>query len=369
MKKVVVILFFVGSFFTFANQYKELELFAHVLNIIQSQYFKPLKMKKLVHGAIQGLLRELDPHSQFFTSEKLKSFQDRGEGRFYGMGIELERKKGFLVVISVLPRSPAKKAGFKEGDRILAINEKAVRNFTLQEFFQIIQERKRMMYKITTLRNNRPIVIKVRPSHIKVQSVTFKKLENDFIYIRIFQFTKDTFFQVNKILESNSVKGLILDLRSNPGGIFEQAVQISDLFLSKGSIVSLKIKADKREQIFSAKISTTLPFFPIVVLINEYSASASEVVAGALKDNKRAVVMGRKSFGKGSIQNVFSLPRGYGLKLTIGEYYTPSGISIHGKGIKPHITLPPVKKEVSFSLKNLLEDSDVQSALKKLKSL
>ena len=369
MRKIFIILFCIGSFFTFANQYKELELFAHVLNVIQSQYFKPLKMKKLVHGAIQGLLRELDPHSQFFTSEKLKSFQDKGEGRFYGVGIELERKKGFLVIISVLPHSPGEKAGFKEGDRILAIDEKAVKDLALQEFFQIIQKRKRAMYKITTLRNNKPIVIKVKPGVVKVQSVIFKKLESDFMYIRIFQFTKDTFFQVNKILGSNSVKGLIIDLRSNPGGIFKQAIKVSDLFLSKGSIVSLKIRADKKEQKFYAKISTTLPSFPIVVLINEYSASASEIVAGALKDNKRAVIMGRTSFGKGSVQNVFSLPRGYGLKLTIGEYHTPSGISIHGKGIRPHITLPPVKKEVSFSLTNLLEDSDVQSAFKKLKSL
>ena len=369
MKKLFILFIFIGSCITFASRYTDLELFAYTLNIIKSHYVEPIKTKQLVHGAIQGLLRELDPHSQFFTPKKFKQFKDKGSGVFYGIGVELEKKDGFLTVISVLPRSPAKKAGFKEGDKIISLNNKAVKSLTLQEFLQNIQNRRSSTCKIVVFRGDKTIPLKVRLRTVKIQPVQFKKMENQIGYLRIYQFTDLTLYYVKKALKSKPIKGLILDLRSNPGGAFEEAVKVSDLFLNTGTIVSLKTRSGENNKSFKANLSTTLFSIPLVVLINEYSASASEIVAGALKDHKRAILMGRKSFGKGSVQNVFPLPRDYALKLTIGEYHTPSGISIHEKGIKPHKSLPIPKIEVNFSLRNTDEDSDIQAALKKLKSL
>lgn len=366
MKKWFIILFVSSSLVTFAGRYTELELFAYVLNTIQSEYIKPIKMNKLVHGAIQGLLRELDPHSQFFTPKKFKLFENAKNGIFQGIGIELERRKGFLIVISVFPQSPAEKAGFKEGDKIVSLNKESVKDMTLEEFFQTINKRKISKYQVMVLRGDKSISLKVRPSVVKIQSVKFKKITKDIMYIRVFQFEKNTHYRIKKNLKSKLIKGVILDLRSNPGGMLESAVYTSDLFLSKGKITSLKARNKDDNETFYAKSSTSLPLFSIVVLINEYSASASEIVAAALKENKRAVIMGRKSFGKGSVQNIFHLPRNYALKLTIGEYRTPLGASINGKGIVPNRVLDEPQVPVNFSLNNTDKDTDIQTALKHL---
>ncbi len=370
MKKKLVIFFFCfTSLFVLADRYSSLEIFAQVLNLIKIHYFKEVKIETLVHGAIKGLLREIDPHSQFFDSKKLKSFKNQVEGKFYGIGIEVEKKEGFLVIISVFKESPSEKVGLKQGDKIIKINKKIVKDFTVGEFSEFFQN-KRKNYEITILRSGvkKPLSFKLRKSKVKVETIDFKKMENNFYYLRIYYFSKTTLLEVNKHLRNTkNIRGLLLDLRSNPGGSLEQAVKIADLFLDKGVIVYYKTKRNSQDQIFKAHFSNTLDKFPLVVLIDEYSASASEVLSGALKDHKRALLIGRKSFGKGSIQTLFPIKNQYALKLTIGEYKTPSKMSIHGRGIKPHIFIPKSKKEVK-KFKTFLEDPEVLQAFKHLKN-
>lgn len=361
------------TLFTFADRFSHLELFAQTLNLIKINYFQTIKIETLVYGAIKGLLREIDPHSHFLLPEDLESLKESTSGQFYGLGIEVENKENFLIVISVIQNSPAQKAGFQQGDKILQIDDKIVKNFTVNEFRQFFKN-KRKRYKVKILRTGsvKPLVLRVRPIHLKVRSVDFKKLEEDLFYVRIYYFSEKTLFDINKFLKNKKIKGLILDLRGNPGGVFEQSVKIADLFLNEGLIVRYKIRTEKKVRKFPAHYSDTLPNFPLVVLIDEYSASASEIVAGALKDHKRATLVGRKTFGKGSIQNIFYLNNKHALKLTVGEYQTPSGKLIHQKGIKPHIQINKKQNIESKKLtqkikKNVLEDSEVHQAFLILK--
>ena len=220
------------------------------------------------------------------------------------------------------------------------------------------------------LRDKKFITVHLKPSRIKIQSTAFKSLGKDAFYLKIVYFSQSTLLEINKHLKNKKIKGLLLDLRDNPGGAFDQSVKVADLFLDKGVIVSYKTRNRSKDKTFKAHSVGTLETFPIVVLINEYSASASEVLAGALKDNKRATLMGRKSFGKGSIQTFFPIQKKYGLKLTIGEYKTPSKHTIHGKGIKPHIAIPQrkdTKKQKAF--KKVLDDPEILLAFKKLQKM
>ncbi len=355
------------SFVVLADRYSSLEIFAQVLNLIKIHYFKEVKIETLVHGAIKGLLREIDPHSQFLDSKKFKSFKNQMEGRFYGIGIEVERKEGFLIITSVFKGSSSEKQGLKQGDKIITINQKLVKDFTVGEFSEFFQNQKRS-YKMTILRSGvkNPLIFKLRPSKVRVASTVFKKIKDDFYYLRIYYFSKTTFLETNKYLKNTNIKGLILDLRSNPGGSLEQTIKVADLFLDDGVIVYYNTKRNSKDQVFKSHFSDTLEEFPLVVLINEYSASASEVLAGALKDHKRALIVGRKSFGKGSIQTLFPIKDQYVLKLTVGEYKTPSKRSIHGQGIKPHVLIPKTKIE-KRKFKNVLEDPEVLQAFEYLK--
>ena len=315
-KMIFIFILPFAALFAFADRYSHLELFAQTLNLIKVNYFQPIKIETLVYGAIKGLLREVDPHSHFLLPEDLKKLKEETKGQFYGLGIEVEKKEDFLIVISIIQNSPAQKAGFQQGDKILKIDDKIVKNFNANEFRYFFKENQKRKYKITVLRNGQknPFVFQVRPVHLKVRSVYFTEFEKGLFYMRIYYFSEKTLFEINKFLKNKKVKGLLLDLRGNPGGIFEQSVKIADLFLNKGLIVSYKIKTEKKAKKFPAHYSNTLPNFPLVVLIDEYSASASEIVAGSLKDHKRATLVGRKTFGKGSIQNVFHLNNNHALK-------------------------------------------------------
>ena len=328
-------------------------------------------MKTLIYGSIKGLLREIDPHSRFFAPGEMKKFKEEIKGKFYGVGIEVGRKNGLLTVISVIKDSPAAGSGLQAGDQIFKVNGKAVKDFTVWEFSEIFKDSGEREIIVLRPGVREPLAFSVKSSVIKFPSLHAENLPGKFLYIRIHYFSQTTLLEINKILRGHSPEGLLLDLRGNPGGVFEQAVQIADLFLDEGLIVSYKIKGKAKPRAFSAKFSDTLPFFPVAVLIDEYSASASEVLAGALKDHKRALLIGRKSFGKGSIQNIFPLPGESALKLTVGEYQTPSGRLIHGQGIEPHITVEkkPEKKERGASPAGVLGDFEAAQAFQQLKKI
>ena len=314
------------------------------------------------------MLRELDPHSQFLHPEDLQDLKESATGQFYGLGIEVEKKDQFLIVLSVLNNSPAKKAGFRPGDKIFKIDNQFTKNINGSEFRRFFKKNK--FYNIQVLRSqeNKAFNLKVRPRPLKTHSTKFQEIKDGFFYLRIYYFSSNTLFEINKSVKKEKIQALILDLRENPGGIFDQAIKVADLFLDEGVIASYKIKTEKKAKSFKAHYSDTLENFPIAVLINEFSASSSEILAGALKDHKRAVLIGRKTFGKGSIQNIFPLKNNYALKLTVGEYKTPAGHLIHNKGISPDIT---IKKSAQNLKKNsqLLEDQDIAKAFEVLKDI
>ena len=362
-KKIIVgIIFLTFSVFIFADRYSDLELFAQVLNHVEKHYFKPISSKKIIYSAIRGLLRDIDPHSYFFTPENFSQFKNQTKGQAYGLGIELDRREGFLVILSVIKNSSAMKAGLKRGDKLIEVNGEVVKNLTVDEFFQKFKKRKKYQLKVLRLDHSKPLSVQVFPGKITKNSVDYKSINSESLYIRIFQFTETTFLELNKIFNKNRSKRVLLDLRGNPGGPLEQAIKVADLFLNEGLIVQVKIRGNRELKTFKAKALDTLPFFPLVVLIDEYSASASEVLAGALKDSRRALIVGRKSFGKGSIQSLFPLKKKYGLKLTVGEYKTPLGHSIQNHGVKPHIQIKKDSKS-PFIHKITVKDSDVKQAL------
>ena len=351
--KIFCFFVFLSSFFalSFADRFSYLELFAQTLNTIKINYFKPIKLETLIYGAIKGLLREIDPHSHFLLPQELEYLTEEAKGQFYGLGIEVESQDDFLIVISVMDNSPAQKAGLKQGDKILKIDDKNVKNWTVDEFRTLFRTHQKK-YKILIFRLSlaKPLVFFVRPEKLKSSTVYFQKLEKSLFYLRVYYFSSKTLLEVNRFLKNKTIKGLLLDLRSNPGGLLDPSVKLADLFLNKGLIVSYKIKTEDKAKNIVAHYSDTLEYFPLVVLIDEYSASGSEIVAGALKDHKRATLIGRKTFGKGSIQSVFYLSKNHALKLTVGEYQTPLGYFIHEKGISPHILLPQQKTKKWFCL-------------------
>ena len=359
--------------FAFADRYSHLELFAQTLNLIKINYFKPVKIETLVYGAIKGLLKEIDPYSHFLLPEDFENLKEETSGQFYGLGIEVEQKENFLMIISVMKNSPAKKAGLQQGDKILKIDNKIIKDFSVSEFRHFFKTSQKKNYKMTILRTNytKPLVFYVKPIHLKVRSIYSEEIEEGLFYLRIYYFSDKTLFEINTFFKNKKIKALLLDLRGNPGGIFEQSVKVADLFLNEGLIVSYKIKTEKKAKKFKAHYSNTLADFPLVVLIDEYSASASEIVAGALKDHKRALLVGRKSFGKGSIQNVFPLKNNHALKLTVGEYQTPSGKLIHQKGIEPDVEIDKQKIKITtktLSAKSVLKDPEIYQAFYMLKN-
>lgn len=371
MKKVIFIVSFIFvSVFVLADRYSSLETFAQVLNVIKIHYFQDVKIETLVQGAIKGLLREIDPHSQFFTHNNFEKIKDHTEGKFHGVGITVDKRDGFLIISTVLKGSSASKVGLKQGDKILTVNNVLVKDLNIGEFSEIFTK-KSGYYKIIVLRNQnkKPLEFKVRPTHVKIASTNFKPLGEGYFYLKIVYFSQSTLYDINKHLKDKNIKALLLDLRNNPGGSLTEAVKIADLFLDKGVIVSYKTRHRAEDKVFKAHLAGTLKPFPLVVLINEYSASASEVLAGALKDHKRAKLIGRKTFGKGSIQTFFPIQNKYGLKLTIGEYKTPSKASIHNKGIKPHVVISKADTNKNQNFKNLLDDKEVLLAFKQLQKL
>lgn len=357
--------------------FKALRLFSQVFRLIEENYVTEVNPKDLIFGAIDGMLSSLDPHSSLMKPEEFKELEIETKGSFTGIGIEITIKEDILTVVAPIEDTPAWKAGIKPGDRILKIDDKSTKGMKINEAVKLLRGPKGTAVKLTILRNDKDIKeITLIRDVIPIKSVKSKLLESGYGYIRISQFQEKTpqeLIQALKELEKEGeLKGLILDLRNNPGGLLSSAVEVSDEFLENGTIVSIKGKNKANQMEFKAEPNPKdrKHKYPIVILINHGSASAAEIVTGALKDHKRALVIGEKSFGKGSVQTVIPIEDNYAVRLTTALYYTPSGVSINKQGIKPDIEIP--QKE--FSLKNGKkeredEDLQVQMALTILKNL
>lgn len=324
----------------------QLKTFAHALSIVEEYYAEPKTSKDLVYGAIQGAVGSLDPHSSFMTPEEFKELQVETKGKFSGIGIEITLKDRKLTVVSPIEGTPAFRAGIKAGDQIIKVDGTPTKNISITEAVRKIRGPKGSHVILTINRQgfSKPQDFSIVRDIIPIHSVKARLIEGGYGYIRIANFQDATNRDLRNYLQKMRqhkppIKGLILDLRNDPGGLLDQAVMVSDEFLSHGLIVKTEGRDARQRMQFNAKPGDPgdQDQFPVIVLINEGSASASEIVAGALKDQKRALVMGTKSFGKGSVQTILPLGDGSALRLTTALYYTPSGKTIHEKGIMPDI--------------------------------
>ena len=327
--------------------YSKVELYSYALTTIQSEYVDEKTPTDLIYGSLKGLLSSLDPHSQFLNPDDYKDLKTETEGKFGGLGVEITMKDGLLTIISPVEDTPAWKAGVKPGDRIVKIEKKITRDMSLDDSVKLLRGEPGTTIHITILRESEGVIKEytIKRELIHVQDVKEPHLIDKHIgYIRLTEFREDSYKEFHnaiKKLKENGADSLIVDLRNNPGGLLNVAGNISEDFLPAGqTIVSTKGR-HMSSNIVTRSTNSNGEFlkWPMVVLINEGSASASEIFAGAMKDNKRAVIVGAKSFGKGSVQSVIPLPDGSGLRLTTAKYFTPSGVCIHGIGIIPDIVI------------------------------
>ncbi len=354
-----------------AETYKGLKLFSDVIELVEKNYVDSVDSKELIEKAIQGMVHGLDPHSSLLSPDDFKELQIDTQGEFTGIGVSISMRDGFVTVVSPIEGTPAYKAGIKAGDKIVKVDGKPTRD--LREAVKMIRGPKgtEVVVSIAREESKEPIDFKLIRDVIPVESVKAVVLKPGYGYIWITNFrdnTTDDLITALEGLESGEMplKGLVLDLRDNPGGLLNQAIEVTDLFVEKGTILSIKGREEKNVQIFKATINKTKRKYPMVLLINGGSASASEIVAGALQDQKRALILGTTSFGKGSVQSVEKLRDGYGLKLTIARYYTPNGRSIQAKGIEPDILVKRRlldKEDVDYISEGLIKEKDLQNHL------
>ncbi len=327
------------------SKYESLELFQKVLLYIQTNYVDQVKDKDLIEGAIKGMMETLDPHSNFLTAESFKDMKNDTAGKFGGLGIEIGMKDNALTVVAPMEDSPAWRAGILPGDRIVRINGESTKGLNLVEAVAKMRGKKGSDIRLTMQRDGEAKAKEIRlvRETIKIQAVRSESLDNGFGYVRLASFNEDAARDIKRALEKlekkGKLKGLILDLRMNPGGLLDQAVDVSSLFIDEGVIVSTIGRDRNQKEVRNAKKGMARKDLPLAILVNSGSASASEIVAGALQDNKRAIILGQQTFGKGSVQQVVDLGNEMGMKLTIARYYTPSGRSIQEKGVTPDIIL------------------------------
>jgi carboxyl-terminal processing protease len=351
--------------------YKGLKLFTDVLEIVNEKYVDEVDTNELIEKAIQGMVHSLDPHSSLLLPEAYEDLRIDTKGNFTGIGIHITLRNGFVTVISPIEGTPASKAGIQAQDRIIKVDDTPVED--LRQAVNMMRGPKGTAVKVTVLRKDvpEPLEFDLIRDVIPVKSIKAQTLKPGYGYIWITNFTGNTtedFLDALEELESENapMKGLVLDLRNNGGGLLEESLQISDVFIDNGIILSIKGRGEGNAKEFPAKPSSVKRDYPIVLLINGGSASASEIVAGALQDHKRALILGTTSFGKGSVQTVEPLRDGYGLKLTIARYYTPSGRSIQAKGIEPDIVVPfkPLDKDTNLNGDDgFLKESDLKNHL------
>jgi carboxyl-terminal processing protease len=331
------------------QDYESLEAFSNILSIVKKNYVEDVETKTLVSGAINGMLNSLDPHSAFLTPELYKDLQSDTQGRFGGLGIEITVKGGILTVVSPIEDTPAFKAGIKPGDQIFKIEDEFTKDMSLVDAVKKMRGLKGTKINLTIRREGASDLLDFSMIRdvIRVQSVKSRSLEPGYGYVRLAQFQERSDRDIQRALEKlaaekSGIKGLVLDMRNNPGGLLNQAVRVSDMFLDSGLIVYTEGRIESQKQKFFAQKDGTWQDFPIVVLVNGGSASASEIVAGALQDHKRAVVLGTKTFGKGSVQTILPLDDNSALRLTTARYFTPKGRSIQATGIVPDIIVENV---------------------------
>ncbi len=329
----------------------ELQRFSEVMSRIKRDYVEEVDDEKLINDAIKGMLTGLDPHSAYLNAEDFKELQVDTSGKFGGLGIEVGMENGFVKIISPMDDTPAERAGVKAGDLIIRLDDQHVKGKTLSDAVKIMRGKVGEAIILTIVREgiNKPLKIKIIRDIIKIKSVKYRLLESGYGYLRIVSFQSNTTdaakIAIHKLKKENKgdIKGLVVDLRNNPGGVLSAAVGVSDLFLKEGKIVYTDGRVADSKMTEEASNYDVIDGVPIVVLVNQGSASASEIVAGALQDNKRALILGEKTFGKGSVQTVLPLDATTAVKLTTARYYTPSGRSIQAKGIEPDIVVKPRK--------------------------
>ena len=330
---------------------KDLQTFVEILNRVKSDYVDPVSDKTLLENATRGMVEGLDPHSAYLNKEEFKDLNVVTTGKFGGLGIEVQMQDGYVKVVSPIDDTPAAKAGIKPGDLIVKIDDTPVKGLTLNDAVQKMRGEPGSKVQLTVAREgaDKPLIFDLKRDIISVASVRSRMLEPGLGYVRISSFTTDTGENLSKEMlklkkeAGGDLKGLVLDLRNNPGGVLDAAVKVSDTFIEKGPIVSIKGRDPNNNREFDATPGDMLSGHPMVVLVNGGSASASEIVAGALQDDKRAVLMGSRTFGKGSVQTIMPLSNDTAIKITTARYYTPSGRSIQAEGIEPDVALRALK--------------------------
>jgi carboxyl-terminal processing protease len=343
---------------------EELRYFTQAFERIKKEHIEKINDKELLEMAIEGLLSTLDPHSAYLDKNTFSLLQEKTTGKFEGLGIEISQENGALRVISPIDGSPAYKAGVLPGDLIIKLNDSNVQSMSFNEAIKLMKGPKGSILSLTILRSqvDGTIEINIERDIIEIDSVRTKILESDIAYIRIAQFQENTGMQFKKLLSNLYVndispKGLIIDLRNNPGGLLTSSIEVVDSILDKGLIVYTEGRSATSNKKYYASVGDDLNGLPIVVLINEGSASASEIVAGALQDHNRALILGTSSFGKGSVQTIFPLGADRGLKLTTARYFTPNGTSIQGAGISPDIAIEPAEIKIRKSKAKIKEEN------------
>ena len=369
-KTLLAIIFFLISPLAFANEdkdvYKYLNLFGEAFEKIKNNYVEDVSSKELIESAIEGMLGSLDPHSTFLNNQELNELKVQTKGEFGGLGIEVTLENGFVKVISPIDDTPASRAGIKAGDMITHLDDEPVLGMTLSEAVSIMRGKVGSKIKLTVNReDNQTLQIEIVRAVIQLKAVK-AKIENNIGYIRVSSFNQKVDTQIIKAIKDFKKKeqiiGYVLDLRNNPGGLLDQAVSVTDIFLSQGEIVSTRGRFDREGSRYNAIKRDLTEGLPLVVLINQGSASASEIVAGALQDHKRAIIMGTKSFGKGSVQTIIPSGEDVALKLTTAKYYTPLGRSIQKTGIDPDILVEQAEL-TKIEDQNRRKESDLRGAI------
>ena len=373
MKLVIfVIFFFFGSInLSYSDEkkevYKYLNLFGEAFEKIKNNYVEEITVKELIESAIEGMLTSLDPHSTFLNNEELDELRVQTKGEFGGLGIEVTLEKGVVKVISPIDDTPAAKSGIMAGDLITHLNDEPVLGMTLSEAVTLMRGKVGSKIILKVLRNeSETIEIEIVRAIIELKSVK-SRLEDDIGYIRVSSFNQKVDAEIKKAIKNfqkknDKLQGYVLDLRNNPGGLLDQAISVTDIFLEKGEIVSTRGRNSDDTNRYNAVKSDLINGSPLVVLINQGSASASEIVAGALQDHKRAIIMGTKSFGKGSVQTILPSGENVAIKLTTARYYTPSGKSIQQTGIDPDVLVEQsILKPIET---NSRQESDLKNSIK-----
>ena len=353
------------------DTYELLNLFAEVMERAKLSYVEEVTDKKLIESAINGMLTSLDPHSSYLDYDSFNYMNEQTKGKFGGLGIEITMENGLVKVVSPIDDTPAAKAGIKAGDYITNIDDETVVGMSLNEAVSKLRGKVGTKVKLSIRRvNSKPLELTIKRQEIKIQSVKSEIKNDEISYIRISSFSEDIDKTISEAIENakkelkNKLIGIVIDVRNNPGGLLDQAVEVSDLFLEKGEIVSTRSRNESDTVKFMATEGDIAKDLPIVIMINEGSASASEILAGALQDHRRAVVLGEKSFGKGSVQTVIPLRDFGAMRITTARYYTPSGRSIQAKGIEPDILVKPAKVEELESYALNISEADLNNALK-----